>query len=87
MTFFSCKVGRYWTTVPFCFPTASCFPFGLQHTHVTPVEGGSVAHTFTTSVTCKTEILPSARQTATMEGTVGFHFISFTIPLASFEIL
>ena len=24
--------GRYWTTVPFCFPTASCFPLGLQHT-------------------------------------------------------
>lgn len=24
--------GRYWTTVPFCFPTASCFPLGLQQT-------------------------------------------------------
>jgi len=24
--------GRYCTTVPFCLPTASCFPFGLQHT-------------------------------------------------------
>lgn len=87
MTFFSCNVGRYWTTVPFCFPTASCFPLGLQHTHVTPDEGGSVAHTFTASVTCKTEMLPSARQTAAMEGTVGFHFISFTIPLAPFESL
>lgn len=87
MTFFSCKVGRYWTTVPFCFPAASCFPLGLQHTHVTAAEGGRVAHTFTTSVTCRTAILPSARQTATMEGTVGFHFISVTIPSASFESL
>lgn len=24
--------GRYCTTVPFCLPAASCFPFGLQHT-------------------------------------------------------
>lgn len=87
MTFFSCKVGRYWTTVPFCFPTASCFPLGLQHTDVTATVEGRVAHTFTVSVTCRTAMLPSARQTATIEGTVGFHFISITMPPASFKSL
>lgn len=54
---------------------------------VTPTVEGRVAHTFTVSVTCRTAMLPSARQTATMEETAGFHFMSITKPPASFKSL
>lgn len=54
---------------------------------VTATVEGRVAHTFTVSVICRTAMLPSARQTAIMEATVGFHFISITMPPASFKSL
>lgn len=51
---------------------------GCHSPDVTATEDGSVAYTLTESVTCRTEMLPSDRQMATMVGLAGFHFRSLT---------